>query len=60
MRRAVRQFEKEVNFKLGTGEVLSHSDSFRKACDQLALQKRTAAVSVESRAQNQASKVTSK
>ena len=59
MGRAVRQFEKEVSFKLGKGEVLCHSvDSFKKACDRLALQKMATAVSVESRTQNQASKVT--
>ena len=34
------------------------TDSFKKACDRLALQKMDTAVSVESRAQNQASKVT--
>ena len=32
------------------------TDSFKKACDRLALQKMATAVSVESRAQNQAPK----
>ena len=34
------------------------TDTLKKACDRLALQKMATAVSVESRAQNQASKVT--
>ena len=85
MGRTVRQFEKEVSFTLKTGEeyilhrtvwnspcaslkkklVLNQErekyfliDSFKKACDRLALQKMATAVSVESRVQNQASKVT--
>ena len=57
MERAVRQFEKEVSFKLGK-EKYFLIDSFKKAFDRLALQKMAKAVSVESRAQNQASKVT--
>ena len=55
MGRTVCQFEKEVSFKLQR-EKYFLIDSFKKACDPLALQKMATAVSVESRAQNQAPK----
>ena len=54
MGHAVRQFEKGVSFRLGTGELLSHCHFKKKASDRLALQKLATAFSVESRAQNQA------
>ena len=40
---AVRQFEKGVSFRLGTGELLSHC-LLKKASDRLALQKLATAV----------------
>ena len=41
---AVRQFEKGVSFRLGTGELLSHCHFYKKASDRLALQKLATAV----------------